>query len=364
MKVSFIKKMVSTLAAATVLMAGTAFAAEAPEALSFDQSKALEVKTERIENDTFDTLRNNNDPWDGEVYYMTKGDSITLTKNEAFNGKVFSITVVDLTAAAAAGENTEDAGVYTAYSSDSEAMEPVTLTLDNITSGDTTFDFGNTEHLYAIKAGLNYTAEEGASAGDYFHVAYIRVVAPATEAPDATTPDADAPETEAPDATTPDAEAPETEAPKAEVVLPATATAVPSAAKILVNGKEVAFDAYNINNNNYFKLRDVAMAINGTEKQFAVTWDNEVKAINLLFNQAYTAAGTELAQGDGTQKAATLNTAKVYLNGSEISVAAYTINSNNYFKLRDLGQTFNFGVNWDNTAKTISVDTTASYVAE
>ena len=34
----------------------------------------------------------------------------------------------------------------------------------------------------------------------------------------------------------------------------ATATAKPTASKVLVNGKEVAFDAYNINENNYFIL--------------------------------------------------------------------------------------------------------------
>ncbi len=39
-----------------------------------------------------------------------------------------------------------------------------------------------------------------------------------------------------------------------------------SATKVLVDSKEVSFDAYIINDFTYFKLRDVAMALNGTQK--------------------------------------------------------------------------------------------------
>ena len=56
-----------------------------------------------------------------------------------------------------------------------------------------------------------------------------------------------------------------------------TVTAKPTASKVLVNGKEVAFDAYNISDNNYFKLRDIALQISGTEKQFEVQWDEAAR---------------------------------------------------------------------------------------
>lgn len=143
-----------------------------------------------------------------------------------------------------------------------------------------------------------------------------------------------------------------------------TATATPIASKVLVNGKEISFDAYEINGNNYFKLRDIANVVSGTGKQFEVTWDSSKNAINLLSNKAYTAVGGELAKGDGSQKPATLNASKVYLDGKEISLTAYTINDNNYFKLRDLGQTFNFGVGWDGAANTVTIDTSTGYTAE
>ncbi|MGO4119405.1 hypothetical protein ACEQ6C_40435, partial [Rhizobium ruizarguesonis] len=51
---------------------------------------------------------------------------------------------------------------------------------------------------------------------------------------------------------------------------PETLSAAPTDSKVLVNGKTISFEAYNINGNNYFKLRDFAAAVNGTEKQFEV----------------------------------------------------------------------------------------------
>lgn len=50
-------------------------------------------------------------------------------------------------------------------------------------------------------------------------------------------------------------------------------TANPSTTKFELNGNPVSLEAYLIGNNNYVKLRDIAMALNGTSKQFNVTWD-------------------------------------------------------------------------------------------
>jgi uncharacterized repeat protein (TIGR02543 family) len=143
-----------------------------------------------------------------------------------------------------------------------------------------------------------------------------------------------------------------------------TNNAKPTASKVLVNGKAVEFDAYTINNNNYFKLRDLAQAVNNTEKNFEVTWDGKKNAINLISNKAYTPAGGELSKGDGKAKAATLSTSKIFKDGKEISLTAYTINGNNYFKLRDIAKAFDIGVTWDSKTNTIGIDTAISYVEE
>ncbi|MGE5678989.1 MAG: stalk domain-containing protein [Pseudomonadota bacterium] len=139
--------------------------------------------------------------------------------------------------------------------------------------------------------------------------------------------------------------------------------ATPTSGKVLVNGKTVSFDAYTINGNNYFKLRDLAKAVNGTEKQFDVTWDGTKKTINLVSGKAYTAVGGEMTPGDGKAKTPVVNTSAILKDGTIAPLGAYTINGNNYFKLRDIAQAFNIGVTWDPASKTIGIDTTIDYVA-
>ena len=143
---------------------------------------------------------------------------------------------------------------------------------------------------------------------------------------------------------------------------PAGPSANPTNSKVLVNGKEVAFDAYTIDGSNYFKLRDLAFVLNGTEKQFEVGWDNASKTITLTSGSAYTANGSEMAKGSGTQSAS-VSASKLLIDGKEVSLTAYTIGGNNYFKLRDIGQAFDFGIGWDNASKTITIDTSTGYTA-
>ena len=143
---------------------------------------------------------------------------------------------------------------------------------------------------------------------------------------------------------------------------PAGPSANPTNSKVLVNGKEVAFDAYTIDGSNYFKLRDLAYVLNGTEKQFEVGWDNASKTITLTSGSAYTANGSEMAKGGGAQSAS-VSASKLLIDGKEVSLTAYTIGGNNYFKLRDIGQAFDFGIGWDNASKTITIDTSTGYTA-
>jgi len=53
----------------------------------------------------------------------------------------------------------------------------------------------------------------------------------------------------------------------------------------------------------------------------------------------------------------------VYLNGKQVSLTAYNIMGNNYFKLRDIGSAVNFGVDWNSDTGEISIITTKGYAA-
>jgi hypothetical protein len=141
-------------------------------------------------------------------------------------------------------------------------------------------------------------------------------------------------------------------------------TAAPSAAEITLNGQPMSFDAYNIAGNNYFKLRDLAFALNGTEKQFSVGWDGAANTISLASGQPYSAVGGEMAVRDSGGKTPTPTTASIYLNGEQIRLDAYNIGGSNYFKLRDIGARFDFGVLWDSENNTIVIDTGKSYLWE
>jgi hypothetical protein len=124
------------------------------------------------------------------------------------------------------------------------------------------------------------------------------------------------------------------------------------------------FDAYNIGGNNYFKLRDLAIKLSGTEKQFEVGYDDATRAISLTSGKAYTPVGDEMAsKGAGSQKAV-FSTSKIMLDGADVNLAAFLIGGNNYFKLRDIGAAFDFGVTWDGERNTIIIDTSTGYTPE
>ena len=136
--------------------------------------------------------------------------------------------------------------------------------------------------------------------------------------------------------------------------------AVYAPSKVLVDGEEYKFEAYNIEGNNYFKLRDIAMLLNknNAEAQFAnVTWDDVNKVVNVIPHQKYVPVGGEFAEGDGTSKLAQYGASELYIDGYPVGVRAYLINGNNYFKLRDLAEIFMFDVDWDAAANSVIIDT-------
>ena len=141
-------------------------------------------------------------------------------------------------------------------------------------------------------------------------------------------------------------------------------TAASSKSTVKINGSSVSFNAYNISGNNYFKLRDLAAAINGTGKQFEVGYDSTSNAITLTSGSSYTAVGGELeTAGSSSSVSAAASSSIVYLDGTKISLTAYNIGGYNYFKLRDVASALNFGVTYDSTTSTIVIDTTTGYSA-
>lgn len=132
--------------------------------------------------------------------------------------------------------------------------------------------------------------------------------------------------------------------------------------KLMVNGADIATEAYLIDGNNYIKLRDLATMITGTDKQFEVTWNSELGTIEMQSGKSYTCVGGEMATGGNAETSAVLNASPIYLDGALVELRAYTINDNNYFKLRDVMALFDVGVGYNSDTATATLDTGLSYV--
>lgn len=144
----------------------------------------------------------------------------------------------------------------------------------------------------------------------------------------------------------------------------ATAVAKPSTHKIYLDGERVSIAAYEINGNNYFKIRDVAAILSGTNAQFDVTWDAATGNITLTDDKAYTKTGDELYAIPSTNQTAEDSTAPLYRDGERVNYTGYNVNDNNYYKLRDIAEDFDFGVTWEGETQSVYIETDEEYVPE
>ena len=141
----------------------------------------------------------------------------------------------------------------------------------------------------------------------------------------------------------------------------ASVAAAPTSSRVVVDGAETAFDAYNVKDSNYFKLRDLAFQLSGTEKQFDVGWDANARAVTLTSGLPYTVAGGEMAAKGGENKTPIPSSHTIIIDGVTVSLTAYNIDGNNYFMLRDIGRAFDFATDYDAATRTVVIDTGKPY---
>lgn len=144
----------------------------------------------------------------------------------------------------------------------------------------------------------------------------------------------------------------------------ASESAKPSTHKIYVDGEKASAAAYEINGNNYFKIRDVAAILSGTAAQFDVTWDPATGNITLTDDKAYTKTGDELYPIPDSVQIAEESTEPLYRDGERVYYTGYNVNDNNYYKLRDIAEDFDFGVTWDGATQSVYIETDEEYVPE
>lgn len=119
---------------------------------------------------------------------------------------------------------------------------------------------------------------------------------------------------------------------------------------------------YKIEGANYFKLRDVAMLLSGSEKQFAVDYDENAKAVSITSGKPYAAIGGELSGTAAASCSAIVSNNTISINGNTTDLTVYKIDGANYFKLRDLGKALDFYVGYDDETKTVTISGAKGYI--
>ena len=122
---------------------------------------------------------------------------------------------------------------------------------------------------------------------------------------------------------------------------------------VCLDGLKYNTVAYNIDDNNYFKLRDIAKILDGTIKTFDIKYDSATNSIDMLSFYDYTSVGGELTPGDGNQRTALSSSVFLTLDGVPIKATCYNIEGNNYFKLRDITDALDCRVEWDGKTQMI-----------
>ena len=135
--------------------------------------------------------------------------------------------------------------------------------------------------------------------------------------------------------------------------IPASGIAYASTQMVEIDGKKMQFQMYALKDangypTNYVKVRDLALALNGTKAQFSVSWNGRV---NLVAGAAYISNGSENFTPFSGDRPYTIPSNPTNVNGAPSDLTAIYLTDANgggytYYQLRDLGRKLGFNVDW------------------
>lgn len=134
-------------------------------------------------------------------------------------------------------------------------------------------------------------------------------------------------------------------------------TASQTDAQLSVNGNVYDLLGYNVNNSNYYKIRDIAMLLRTSSARFNVEWDANLNGISILTGMKYEVVGGELENKTYSTLEISETSSPIYIDGDLSNIKAYTINGSTYFKIRDIADATGFNVDWDSNSQTIVITT-------
>ena len=126
-----------------------------------------------------------------------------------------------------------------------------------------------------------------------------------------------------------------------------------SSQSFALNGQAVTPEAYNIDGNNYVKLRDMASLLAGTAAAFDISIDG--LEVYIESGGTYVPVGGELTAGVDNSASCVYSAWTLFVDGEEVSCMVYNIGGNNYFKLRDLGAALGLEIGYDAATSTVTI---------
>lgn len=120
--------------------------------------------------------------------------------------------------------------------------------------------------------------------------------------------------------------------------------------KVRLDDKDVVIYGYNIDGENYFKLRDVAAVLKDSKVKFGVEYKDGL--VTLTKGADYKVLDTDQKEVKAESEAMLTND-KVKVGETDLAAKAFKIDGNNYYRVRDLGKALDFGVDYDEESNTV-----------
>ncbi len=121
---------------------------------------------------------------------------------------------------------------------------------------------------------------------------------------------------------------------------------------LIINDKLIDAEAYTLNDNNYFKLRDIIKGLSDTGEITDIIYDQNTGEVEIVDGKEYSGGESNKNTDKQSLRVVEANQ-KVKYNGNYSNLTGLNINDNNYVKLRDISQLLNKKVLFDMNTQTI-----------
>ena len=125
-------------------------------------------------------------------------------------------------------------------------------------------------------------------------------------------------------------------------------------------GDLIDMNAFAVEGDYYFNIRDVAMVLRGTPKSFTVFWDANQNAI-ILTSEKQSGNTEAISNSLGKDiSSAKPSSVKLLLNGRQIAVKGMEINGSNFYDLEGLANALGIKYEFEASSKTFYLNTSVS----